>query len=265
MSQTLGLSQVRGHSRNGSHLHSWCDYDTGQTDTTGLIFSVIRCVLSAPWWEFEVKEEIWWKYFHISSEGWGSTGVLVCLNCAQIAHAALVLYDPRQIQSCLRKPLGCFHYISVLLQVHKLSVFLPFCPVPVTPLFLVFFHLPDLCVCVSLCACARVCTCCLLLYMCVCFLLPAPLRKAKFVESPRIPQSELGSPTHTSTTAKNPDLDTYCPGKFLASSTHILLCYFIHVCSSLWMQQGDTEDWEMGRIVLVDHLFCRLLERQKHC
>ncbi|KAJ4948883.1 hypothetical protein JOQ06_020406 [Pogonophryne albipinna] len=49
--------------------------------------------------------------------------------------------------------------------------------------------------------------------MCVRFLLPAPLRKAKFVESPRIPQSELGSPTHTSTTAKNPDLDTFCPGE----------------------------------------------------
>ncbi|KAA8581317.1 hypothetical protein FQN60_002898, partial [Etheostoma spectabile] len=43
-------------------------------------------------------------------------------------------------------------------------------------------------------------------------MLPAPLRKAKFVEGPRIPQSELGSPTHTSTTAKNPDLDTYCRG-----------------------------------------------------
>ncbi|KAM6898852.1 protein TANC2 isoform 2-T2 [Lycodopsis pacificus] len=43
--------------------------------------------------------------------------------------------------------------------------------------------------------------------------LTAPLRKAKFVESPRIPQSELGSPTHTSTPAKNPDLDTYCPGE----------------------------------------------------
>ncbi|XP_029933045.1 protein TANC2 isoform X3 [Myripristis murdjan] len=43
--------------------------------------------------------------------------------------------------------------------------------------------------------------------------LTAPLRKAKFVESPRIPQSELGSPTHTSTTAKNPDLDSYCPGE----------------------------------------------------
>ncbi|XP_033963496.1 protein TANC2 isoform X1 [Pseudochaenichthys georgianus] len=43
--------------------------------------------------------------------------------------------------------------------------------------------------------------------------LTAPLRKAKFVESPRIPQTELGSPTHTSTTAKNPDLDTFCPGE----------------------------------------------------
>ncbi|CAB1437938.1 unnamed protein product, partial [Pleuronectes platessa] len=40
-----------------------------------------------------------------------------------------------------------------------------------------------------------------------------PLRKAKFVESPRIPQSELGSPTHTCSTAKNPDLDTFCPGE----------------------------------------------------
>ncbi|XP_067343233.1 protein TANC2 isoform X7 [Channa argus] len=43
--------------------------------------------------------------------------------------------------------------------------------------------------------------------------LTAPLRKAKFVESPRIPQSVLGSPTHTSTSAKNPDLDTYSPGE----------------------------------------------------
>ncbi|KAM6951756.1 protein TANC2 [Aplochiton taeniatus] len=43
--------------------------------------------------------------------------------------------------------------------------------------------------------------------------LTAPLRKAKFVESPRIPQSELASPTHISTTAKNPNLDTYCPGE----------------------------------------------------
>ncbi|MGH0131852.1 UNVERIFIED_CONTAM: hypothetical protein FKN15_047955 [Acipenser sinensis] len=48
-----------------------------------------------------------------------------------------------------------------------------------------------------------------------------PLRKAKFVESPRIPESELGSPTHTATTttttsfspAKNPELDAYRPGE----------------------------------------------------
>lgn len=60
-----------------------------------------------------------------------------------------------------------------------------------------------------------VCVCVVSLSICAyCFLLPAPLRKAKFVESPRLPQSELGSPTHTSTTARNTDLDTYCPGKF---------------------------------------------------
>ncbi|XP_029428247.1 protein TANC2 isoform X2 [Rhinatrema bivittatum] len=41
--------------------------------------------------------------------------------------------------------------------------------------------------------------------------LTAPLRKAKFVESPRIPESELGSPTLTS--AQKLDVDTYCPGE----------------------------------------------------
>ncbi|XP_054656793.1 protein TANC2 isoform X2 [Dunckerocampus dactyliophorus] len=39
--------------------------------------------------------------------------------------------------------------------------------------------------------------------------LTAPLRKGKFVESPRIPQSELGSPDPT----KNPHLDRSCPGE----------------------------------------------------
>ncbi|XP_053710679.1 protein TANC2 isoform X3 [Synchiropus splendidus] len=39
----------------------------------------------------------------------------------------------------------------------------------------------------------------------------APQRKAKFVESPRIPHSELSSPTYSS--SKNPDLDRYCPGE----------------------------------------------------
>uniref|UniRef100_A0A8D0DT89 Tetratricopeptide repeat, ankyrin repeat and coiled-coil containing 2 n=2 Tax=Salvator merianae TaxID=96440 RepID=A0A8D0DT89_SALMN len=41
--------------------------------------------------------------------------------------------------------------------------------------------------------------------------LTAPLRKAKFVESPRIPESELGSPTLSS--APKLDLDVYCPGE----------------------------------------------------
>ncbi|XP_074080533.1 protein TANC2 isoform X2 [Macrotis lagotis] len=40
--------------------------------------------------------------------------------------------------------------------------------------------------------------------------LTAPLRKAKFVESPRIPESDLGSPTLTS--AQKLDVDEYCPG-----------------------------------------------------
>ncbi|XP_064421532.1 protein TANC2 isoform X2 [Latimeria chalumnae] len=39
----------------------------------------------------------------------------------------------------------------------------------------------------------------------------APLRKAKFVESPRIPESELGSPTLTS--VQKPEVDAYCPGE----------------------------------------------------
>ncbi|XP_035253568.1 protein TANC2-like isoform X4 [Anguilla anguilla] len=43
--------------------------------------------------------------------------------------------------------------------------------------------------------------------------LTAPLRKAKFVEGPRIPDSELGSPTHTSSPARTPNLDPYHPGE----------------------------------------------------
>ncbi|XP_043911147.1 protein TANC2 [Protopterus annectens] len=41
--------------------------------------------------------------------------------------------------------------------------------------------------------------------------LTAPLRKAKFVESPRIPESELGSPTLSS--AQKSDVDAYSPGE----------------------------------------------------
>ncbi|KAK2522294.1 Tanc2 [Columba livia] len=40
--------------------------------------------------------------------------------------------------------------------------------------------------------------------------LTAPLRKAKFVESPRIPESELGSPTLPA--APKLDVDAFCPG-----------------------------------------------------
>lgn len=89
-----------------------------------------------------------------------------------------------------------------------------FSPVPVTPLFSLPSTLWPVCVCARVCV--YMCIYVVFFSMCVyvCPLLPAPLRKAKFVESPRIPQSELGSPTHTFTTAKNPDLDTHCWGKF---------------------------------------------------
>lgn len=89
-----------------------------------------------------------------------------------------------------------------------------FSPVPVTPLFSLPSTLWPVCVCARVCV--YICIYVVFFSMCVyvCPLLPAPLRRAKFVESPRIPQSELGSPTHTFTTAKNPDLDTHCRGKF---------------------------------------------------
>ncbi|XP_069094099.1 protein TANC2 isoform X1 [Pleurodeles waltl] len=41
--------------------------------------------------------------------------------------------------------------------------------------------------------------------------LTVPLRKAKFVESPRIPESELGSPVLTSAKKLDDDDDAYCP------------------------------------------------------
>ncbi|XP_060719855.1 protein TANC2 isoform X2 [Tachysurus vachellii] len=41
----------------------------------------------------------------------------------------------------------------------------------------------------------------------------APLRKLKFVESPRIPEFDLGSPTHTDSPAQNPILGRHSPGE----------------------------------------------------
>ncbi|KAF7239076.1 Protein TANC2 [Varanus komodoensis] len=52
--------------------------------------------------------------------------------------------------------------------------------------------------------------------------LTAPLRKAKFVESPRIPESELGSPTLSS--APKLDLDAYCPGKHACRASLERVC-----------------------------------------
>lgn len=114
--------------------------------------------------------------------------------------------------SCTKKPARCLHFylcaasnsyglcLSPFLSFSSLSL----CHSSSSPSISL--------ICVFRCAFMRVC--CPPLYTCACFLLPAPLRKAKFVESPRIPQSELGFPTNTSTTARNPDLDTYFPGKF---------------------------------------------------
>lgn len=55
----------------------------------------------------------------------------------------------------------------------KLSIFLPLCPVPVTPLFLVFFHLPDLCICVCVFLC--VCMSSSPFSVCVCAFCSQPL------------------------------------------------------------------------------------------
>lgn len=108
-----------------------------------------------------------------------------------------------------------FYQCAALSSCCKLSDFPPFLSCPCHSSLSFLLPSPWF-MCVSLCVhvCARVVSFWVCVCVCLCFLLPAPLRKAKFVESPRIPQSELGSPTHTSTTAKNPDLDTYCPGKF---------------------------------------------------
>lgn len=90
----------------------------------------------------------------------------------------------------------CFHLLPAVPLTHDPSMFLfPFS----FPLFLFpfSFFLPSYSP--------------LSLSLCPFFLSLAPLRKAKFVESPRIPESELGSPTLTS--AQKLDVDAYCPGK----------------------------------------------------
>lgn len=94
----------------------------------------------------------------------------------------------------------CFHLLPAVPLTHDPSMFLfPFSfPVSLSFFFLsfcfpLFFFSP------------------LPLSLSLFFLSLAPLRKAKFVESPRIPESELGSPTLTS--AQKLDVDAYCPGK----------------------------------------------------
>lgn len=142
--------------------------------------------------------------------------------------------------SCTKKPARCLHFylcaasnsyglcLSPFLSFSSLSL----CHSSSSPSISL--------ICVFRCAFMRVC--CPPLYTCACFLLPAPLRKAKFVESPRIPQSELGFPTNTSTTARNPDLDTYFPGKFLAISPVVFLCCTLCVHKSIW-EMGETYEF----------------------
>lgn len=108
MSQTLWLSQARGHSQNGSHLHSWCDFWHWTNRRKKLfIYLAFLFFLFASW------------YSCISVVGWCFAGVLVrpsqvpdC-SCCLFTHV-FALSDPRQTQG-VRKPSGCFHFISVLL------------------------------------------------------------------------------------------------------------------------------------------------------
>lgn len=96
----------------------------------------------------------------------------------------------------------CFHLLPAVPLTHDPSVFLSF-PFPFSfPLFLFPFSHPS----------SAFLSFSFFLSF---FLSLAPLRKAKFVESPRIPESELGSPTLTS--AQKLDVDAYCPGKHACS------------------------------------------------
>lgn len=95
----------------------------------------------------------------------------------------------------------CFHLLPAAPLTHDPSVFLSFPFLFPFPLSLFPFSHPSSFLLSSLSS--------------FLFLSLAPLRKAKFVESPRIPESELGSPTLTS--AQKLDVDAYCPGKHACS------------------------------------------------
>lgn len=89
-----------------------CDSDTGQTDTRSLFLTLALALSDACWVEVPL----------LVPPG-PLPGYPTCLlTCA------LAWFDPKQAQSE-----DVIHFISVLLQVHKLSVSLPFFPVPVAP------------------------------------------------------------------------------------------------------------------------------------
>ncbi|KAJ8379019.1 hypothetical protein AAFF_G00231880 [Aldrovandia affinis] len=85
----------------------------------------------------------------------------------------------------------------------------------------------------------------------------APLRKAKFVESPRIPESELGSPTHTSSPAKNPNLDTHSPGRVL--HTFSFFKQLVDFCTSICVSRESNQ--ELGPPPSVDEAANTLMTR----
>lgn len=122
------------------------------------------------------------------------SGLILCEGDAGFSCACfLIAPAPRLLvlelcQSFIEKPAGCCHFISVLLQVHKLSV-----SPPLSVLFLSL--LSFLSSTISLLnACVRVslCVCCLLLFMClrVCLhVLSAP--------SPTAESKVCGEPSHS--------------------------------------------------------------------
>lgn len=122
---SLNVMSVCGGGGGGGFASCWCDSDTEQIDTTRLFLTLVFAALRVKC----VPGGGGGGVSRISVVGGGSA--------AGLDPPGLLPDYPRCLltrhKDFSESHEDVFHFLSVLLQVHELSVSLPFSPVPVTP------------------------------------------------------------------------------------------------------------------------------------
>lgn len=182
MSQTLWLSQARGHSQNGSHLHSWCDFwhwtNRRKKLFIYLAFLFFCCllpgILAFQWWA-DVLQVYWFA--------------LARYLIAHVVIYSCVCFIWPEANTRRKKAFRMFSFYqcAALSSCCKLSDFPPFLSCPCHSSLSFLLPSPWF-MCVSLCVsvCARVVS----FWVCVCVsMLSAP--------SPSAESKVCGEPSHS--------------------------------------------------------------------